>query len=82
MKVKSSKSSREPGYAIVQAEVDKKPLPKTGRAVGIDVGVQNFCVDSDGIAFENYVWRTIEKIKRAQKQLSRKQRRSRRESKA
>ena len=40
-------------FAIVQAEVDKKPLPKTGRAVGIDVGVQNFCVDSDGIAFEN-----------------------------
>lgn len=70
-------------FAIVQAEVDEKPLPPTGRAVGIDVGVKHFCVDSDGIAFENpkFIDKTLEKIKRVQKQLSRKQKGSRRREK-
>ena len=61
-------------FAIVQAEVEPKPLPETGRVVGIDLGVHYFCVDSDGFAFENplFLERTIEKIKKVQKELSRK----------
>jgi len=67
----------------VQAEVDEESLPKTGRAVGIDVGIHHFCIDSDGLAFENpkFIYRTLEKIERVQKQLSRKQRGSNRREK-
>ncbi len=66
-------------FAIVQAEINKEPLPETERAVGIDVGVFHFCVDSDGLAFENpkFIDRTLEKIRKAQKELSRKQKNSR-----
>jgi len=67
----------------VQAEVDEESLPKTGRAVGIDVGIHHFCIDSDGLTFENpkFIYSTLEKIKRVQKQLSRKQRGSNRREK-
>jgi len=62
----------------VQAEVEPEPLLKTGRIVGIDVGIQHFCVDSDGLAFENphFIDKTLDKIKRVQKQLSRKKKSS------
>ena len=51
--------------AIVQAEVEPEPLPPAGKAVEIDLGVNYFCVDSDGIAFENprFIDRTLEKNK-------------------
>ena len=80
--VKRTKTGR--WFAIVQAEVDEEPLPETGRAVGIDVGIHHFCVDSDGLAFENpkFIDRTLDKIKKVQKQLSRKQKGSKRRKKA
>lgn len=69
--------------SIVQAEVTPEPLPSTGRVVGIDLGIQHFCVDSDGMAFENpkFIDRTLEKIKEVQKELSRKQKGSKRREK-
>ncbi|MCW7078049.1 MAG: transposase [Canidatus Methanoxibalbensis ujae] len=68
---------------MVQAEVDEEPLPKTGRVVALDQGIHHFCVDSDGIAFENpkFIDRTLEKIKKVQKELSRKQKGSRKREK-
>jgi putative transposase len=71
--IKRTKTGR--WFAIVQAEVELKPLPKTGRAVGIDLGIHNFCVDSDGFAFENpkFIDKTLDKIRKVQKELSRKQ---------
>jgi len=71
-------------FAIVQSEVDPEPLSETGRVVGIDVGIYHFCVDSDGIAFENpkFIDKTIEKIKKVQKRLSRKQKGSKNREKA
>ncbi|WP_240922727.1 transposase [Thermococcus sp. Bubb.Bath] len=62
-------------YATFQVEEEPEPLPKTGRAVGIDLGVANFVVDSDGNAFENplFLEKSLEKIKKIQRRLSRKQ---------
>jgi len=70
-------------FAIVQAEVEDEPLPKTGRVVGIDLGVHHFCVDSDGFAFENpkFIDKTLEKIRKVQKQLSKKRKGSKRRGK-
>jgi len=67
-------------FAIVQAKVEPNPLPPAGKAVGIDVGIRHFCVDSEGLAFENpkFIDKTLEKIRKVQRQLSRKQRGSRR----
>jgi len=62
-------------YAIVQAEDEPKPLPPTGKVVGIDVGIRHFLTDSDGRQIENpeFYKRTLSKIKKLQKDLSRKQ---------
>ncbi|WP_157043101.1 RNA-guided endonuclease InsQ/TnpB family protein, partial [Sulfuracidifex metallicus] len=36
-------------YAIFQVEVEKKPLEKTGKVVGIDLGVEKLVTTSDGV---------------------------------
>jgi transposase len=40
-------------FAIFQVEDKPVPLPKTGRAIGIDVGVRHFLTDSKGGQVEN-----------------------------
>jgi putative transposase len=40
-------------YVVVVAEMDAEPLPPTGRAVGIDVGVARFLTTSDGQIVRN-----------------------------
>ncbi|USH00836.1 transposase [Thermococcus argininiproducens] len=71
-------------YAIFQVEEEPEPLPKTGRAVGIDLGVKHFAVDSDGNAFENplFLEKSLERIKKLQRQLSKKQKGSKNWEKA
>jgi len=71
-------------YAIVQAEDEPKPLPPTGKVVGIDVGIRHFLTDSDGRQIENpeFYKRTLSKIKKLQKDLSRKQKDSKNREKA
>jgi len=56
------------------------PLPPTGRAVGIDVGIENFLALSTGELIDNPKWlkRVEEKIKTKQRILSRKQKGSKR----
>ena len=56
----------------------------TGKHVGIDLGVKDFIVTSDGEVFENRHFRkkTESRIKRLQRQLSRKQKGSRNREKA
>ncbi|WPZ17016.1 IS200/IS605 family element RNA-guided endonuclease TnpB [Geobacillus subterraneus] len=56
---------------LVEAEVQQ--LPKTGSAVGIDVGLKDFAVLSDGTKYENLKWfRQLEKkLAKAQRILSR-----------
>ena len=40
-------------FAIVQADQEPLPLPETGEAVGLDVGLASFVVDSEGNEIEN-----------------------------
>jgi putative transposase len=58
----------------VSEEALMKPLPKTGKAVGIDVGLENLLALSDGTLLENPRWlrATNEKIALKQQILSRK----------
>ncbi|MFP3242663.1 MAG: transposase [Caldisphaera sp.] len=65
--------------AIFQVEVEKKPLERTGKVVGIDLGVEKLVTTSDGVVIENpKVFDKVEKrIKILQKSLSRKKKGSR-----
>jgi putative transposase len=58
----------------VSEEALMKPLPQTGKAVGIDVGLENLLALSDGTLLENPRWlrATNEKIALKQQILSRK----------
>ena len=71
-------------YAIFQVEDKPEPLPKTGRAVGVDVGIGHFLADTEGRKVENprFYERTLERTRVRQKQLSRKQKGSRNREKA
>ena len=62
-------------YAMFQVENETEPLPKTRKAVGIDVGIKHFLTDSEGQQVENprFYERTLERIRIRHKQLSRKQ---------
>lgn len=53
----------------------EKHLPKTGKSVGIDLGSHDIAVLSNGIKYENprFLYKSSRKIKRLQRQLSRKQ---------
>ena len=71
-------------YAIFQVEDETEPLPKTSRAVGIDVGIKHFLSDTDGRQVENprFYERSLERIRIKQRQLSKKQKGSRNREKA
>ncbi|MED0971517.1 IS200/IS605 family element RNA-guided endonuclease TnpB [Bacillus paramycoides] len=60
-------------FVSILAEVEVQGLPKTGSAVGIDVGVKNFAILSTGEVFGNPKWFRIleQKLAHAQRILSR-----------
>jgi putative transposase len=68
------KREGEKWYAIVQIDTIVQELSKNDRIVGIDMGLKAFAVDTDGHEFENprYLGRTLDRIKIAQRNLSRK----------
>ena len=71
-------------HAIFQVEDEPKPLPKTSKAVGIDVGIKHFLTDTEGRQIENprFYERSLERIGVRHKQLSRKQKCSKNREKA
>jgi len=71
-------------YAIFQVEDELKLLPKTGKTVGIDVGIKHFLSDTDGRQIDNpkFYERSLERIRIKQRQLSKKQKDSRNRRKA
>lgn len=66
-------------YAVFQVEDELEPLPKTGREIGVDVGIKHFLSDTDGRQIENprFYKRALERIRIRQRQLSKKQKGSR-----
>jgi len=71
-------------YAIIQMDAEIHVLPPNDRAVGIDVGLKSFAVDSDGYDFENprHLGHMLDRIKNAQRDLSRKKKGSNNREKA
>ncbi|MCP1661689.1 MAG: transposase [Methanocalculus sp. MSAO_Arc1] len=67
-------------FVIIQAEqAEAEAVTEStceGRSVGIDVGLNSFAVDSDGIVIENprFYERSLNKIRKLQRSIARKQR--------
>jgi len=68
--------SSDKWYVIIQAEQKVSEPKKEGRAVGIDVGLSSFAVDSDGAVIENprFYEHSLEKIRKIQQSIARKKR--------
>ena len=62
-------------YVCLSCEVDIQPLSPVDKTVGIDVGLKEFAICSDGFRVENpkYLRKSEVKLKKLQRQLSRKQ---------
>jgi putative transposase len=69
-----SKTPTDKYFASVLCEVPKKSKPKTGKSIGIDLGVTDFIVTSDGekVKNPNFNRNLKQKLSKAQKHLSRK----------
>ena len=63
-------------YAIIQAEQEVSKPKREGRSVGIDVGLDSFAVDSDGMVIENprFYEHSLDRIKKLQRSVARKKR--------
>lgn len=55
-------------------EVDINPLEKTGNAIGIDLGIKNFCITSNGETISNpkYLKKSLDKLAKLQRKLTQK----------
>lgn len=76
-KIKTCMIKREANewYAIISCdEVPEKHLPKTGEVIGLDVGLEYFCVTSQGEVFENprYAKKSKAELRKSQRSLTRK----------
>lgn len=72
-------------FALLVCEMPKPaPLPKTGLAVGVDVGVKDFCTLSTGevIANPRHLQQAANKLAKLQRRLSKKKKGSQRRAKA
>lgn len=68
-------------YISIAVEVKKDlTLPKTGKYVGVDLGVKDIAITSDGYKFANLRWinKSEKKLKRLQRELARRKRASKR----
>lgn len=70
--------SQEPSgkyyVSLCCTDVDIKPLDKTNNSIGIDLGIKEFCITSDGEMIENpkYLRKSLDKLAKLQRELSRK----------
>lgn len=80
-----SKSKSGNYYVSLCCDVlDTQPIEKTGSIIGIDLGIKDFLIDSNGNKFENnrYYVKSQNKLAKLQRQLSRKPRGSKNRNKA
>lgn len=65
-------------------DIDIEPFDKTGNAVGIDLGINEFCITSNGEKIENprYLKKSLNKLAKLQRELSRKSKGSSNRNKA
>ncbi len=63
-------------YVIIQVEQEVYKSKREGRSVGIDVGLNSFVVDSDGVVIENprFYENSLDRIKKLQQSIARKKR--------
>jgi putative transposase len=75
-----SKTPTNEYFVSILVETEHKKLPKTGKIVGIDLGIKDFVITSDGYKYKNNRYtRTYQTLlKNAQKHLSRKKKGSNR----
>lgn len=70
--------SQEPSgkyyVSLCCTDVDVKPLDKTDKSIGIDLGIKEFAITSDYVIIENpkYLKKSLDKLAKLQKDLSRK----------
>lgn len=66
-------------FAVLNVEFDPVPMPNKGGCIGIDVGIKEFYSDSNGntVANPKHLERSMKKLVREQRRLSRKQKGSR-----
>lgn len=86
-KIKSCTISKTPSgkyFVSILVEEDIKQLPATTSKVGIDVGIKDFAICSDGQIFSNPTWlrKSEKRLAKLQKDLSRKQKGSNNRNKA
>ena len=73
--IKSATITRQAGnyYISLLCEVDEpEKLPTTANMIGIDLGIKEFAVDSNGLVYENpkYLKKSLDKLKLEQQKLS------------
>lgn len=77
-RILSATISRSPSgkyfVSLCCTDVEIDPLPSTGAAIGLDMGIKSFTVTSDGIEYPNHkhLSKSEKKLARLQRQLSRK----------
>ena len=79
--------SQEPNghyYVSLCCETEIDKLPKTNKSIGLDLGIKDFCITSDGSKYGNpkYLNKSLKKLAKLQKQLSRKTKGSNNHNKA
>ena len=80
--------SQEPSgkyyVSLCCSDVDIEPFVKTNNAVGIDLGIKEFCITSDGKMILNpkYLKKSLDKLAKLQRELSRKSKGSSNRNKA
>ena len=80
--------SQEPSgkyyVSLCCTDVEMKPLEKTGSIIGLDLGIKEFCITSNGEMIKNpkYLKKSLDKLVKLQKELSRKSKGSSNRNKA
>ena len=78
-----SKTATNQFYVSIIVEKEIEPLPQNNNAVGIDLGIKDFCILSNGTRYENIkpLKKHLKKIKYLQRQLSKSKKASKRRDK-